>query len=435
MRTSILFLSVLLGFQAMAQTPNFSLTGFATTGNGTTGGTGGTIVTVSTYADLKKYAETVDTKYIIQISGTITGAGSVAAQNYQGSIRVRSNKTIVGLGNNAFLDGVGLSISGNQNIIIQNIKFSFISIGKAIPAGSGHIPNIYDMDGDEGRPQILVNAGDLISISGSNSNIWIDHCEFYEEDPAVQTNIDLYDGLIDIKDDSRYITISWCYFHDHHKCTLMGSSDTNIFPERKVTFHHNYYKKVGSRLPLIRGGIAHFFNNYTLDVNGVSNSRMSACVKSEKNYCENTKNVVYSSGNTGFAQVVDNKLVNSTTTTIGTCTADIPYNYSAMLTSDPNNVKSVVMAYAGVGKLVTGVEEQDASQEMQLAFPNPFVEQLSIQQKGAFSYQIIGLDGREMESGQGTDRMEVGANLSPNLYLLRVQSAQGNRVMKISKSK
>jgi pectate lyase len=102
---------------------------------------------------------------------------------------------------------------------------------------------VYSPIGDEGRPQILTNGGDCIAIQGVSKNIWIDHCEFFSEDPKVQTNIDLYDGLIDAKNGSQYITISWCYFHDHHKCHLIGSSDTDNY-DRKITFHHNYYYNI-----------------------------------------------------------------------------------------------------------------------------------------------------------------------------------------------
>lgn len=437
MKVNTLLVICLLGYQAIAQTPNFALAGFASTNGGTTGGEGGKAVTVSTYADLKKYAEEADTKYIIQVSGTIKGTGTVAAKNYQGSIKLKSNKTLIGLGSSAFLDGVGLSITGAKNIIVKNIKFSLISVAKQIPPGSGDIAGIYSALGDEGRPQILVNAGDLISIYGSNSNIWIDHCEFVEEDPDVQTNIDLYDGLIDIKNDSRYITISWCYFHDHHKCSLIGSADTDLFAERKITFHHNYYSKVESRLPLIRGGVAHFFNNYVNGANSASNSRMEACVKSEKNYFENSKNAVLSSGSTkvGYAQVVDNKLVNSTTTTIGACTPNLGYAYSNVLTSDANSVKSLVIQYAGVGKLITDLEDSFVETTQTVAFPNPFSQHMSIKQTGTFHYQIFSLDGKEVESGQGTDMIDVGTQLEPSVYVLRIQGEQGNKSMKISKLK
>ncbi len=419
-----------------AQSPDFSISGFATTNGGTTGGAGGTEVTVSSYADLKKYAEEVDTKYIIKISGTIKGTGSVAAGTYAGSVKVKSNKTILGLGNTSFLDGVGLSISGVKNIIVQNVKFSMISVGKAIPSGSGDIAGIYSALGDEGRPQILVNGGDLISISGSNNNIWIDHCEFYEEDPSVQTNIDLYDGLVDIKNDSRYITISWCYFHDHHKCSLIGSADSDLFAERKVTFHHNYYNKVGSRIPLIRGGIAHVFNNYILGASGCSNSRMDACVLSEKNYFENSKNAVYSSGSSqvGGALVSDNVMINSTTTTLNTCNPAIPYNYTSVLTSDANSVKNLVTTYAGVGKLTgpLGLFEEEISIK-NYAYPNPFETSFHVAAEGAFEYTIYDSEGISVELGHTEASQALGTALHTGMYIIRIQQDEQVSWMKVNK--
>ena len=188
---------------SQAQRTDFSIAGFATLNGGTTGGEGGTEVIVTSYSDLKKYAENQSTAYIIKVNGTITGTGSVASGNYQGSIYVGSNKSIVGMDSSAFLDGVGLTLDGGSNIIIQNIRMSFISIAEAVPEGSGDIPGIYSELGDEGRAQILVNGGDLISIRNTSRNIWIDHCELYSEDPAVQTNKDLYDGFAGIIDNKE----------------------------------------------------------------------------------------------------------------------------------------------------------------------------------------------------------------------------------------
>jgi pectate lyase len=349
----ILLFAVIVNSISWSQIPDFSLAGFAALNDGTKGGEGGTEVIVNTYADLKTYAEEENTPYIIKISGSITGIGSVAGQDYEGSIAVESNKSIIGIDNTAFLDGVGLTMSGGSNIIIQNIKMSFISIAEAIPEGSHDIPGIYSEFGDEGRAQILVNGGDLISIRNTSRNIWIDHCELYSEDPEIQTNKDLYDGLIDIKNETGFITISWCYFHDHHKVHLVGSSDSDLYTDRKITFHHNWYENVNSRLPLYRGAVGHVFNNYMyIALGSCVNSRMSACVRVEKNYFENSKNTIMTS-DVGYAEIIDNKEVNCNFTEPypGSCAASIEYTYDHVLTSSVDDVKDIVLQYAGVGKL------------------------------------------------------------------------------------
>lgn len=330
--------------QNYAQRPDFSMVGFATENGGTTGGDGGLAIHVTTYADFKKYAEEVNTKYIITVSGTIENGAE------GGSVKVASNKTIIGAGDNTLFYGVGLTISGTKNIIIQNIRFTMTGVTTRVSKAG-----VYSPTGDEGRPQILVNGGDCIRIYSGGSNVWIDHCEFFSVDPKVQTNIDLYDGLVDITQQTGWITISWSYFHDHHKCHLIGSSETDLFANRKITFHHNFYKNVKSRLPVYRGATGHVFNNYMLETNSVTDVRANACVRVEKNYIEISKNTIFSPGGIvpGMAERIDNKEVNCTNASPypASCVADIPYNYAHVLTKNVDSVKIIVPMFTGVGKL------------------------------------------------------------------------------------
>lgn len=153
-----------------------------------------------------------------------------------------------------------------------------------------------------------MNGGDAIVINGTSKNVWIDHCELYSEDPAVQTNIDKYDGLLDIRDQTGFITVSWSYFHDHHKGCLVGASDSDLYADRKITYHHNYFRKIVKRMPMYRGATGHFFNNY---VNGVPTTEASfvvkdTCLRVERNVYENVKYAIYSGDSPGKAQRIDN---------------------------------------------------------------------------------------------------------------------------------
>jgi pectate lyase len=315
------------------------LLGFATQNGGTTGGQGGTTVTATTYSQLKSYLES-STRYIVRVDRRIYNGTK------GGSIKINSNKTLIGVGTAGFLDGIGLSISSQKNIIIQNVKISLVSITDTSD------PAVYDPDGDEGRPQIIVNGGDCISIYGTSSNVWIDHCEMYAKDPAVQTNQDLYDGLVDVKNGSKYITISWSYFHDHHKTHLVGSSDSDNF-DRKITFHHNYYRNVKERLPSYRFGQGHVFNNYYTQVKGSAiNSRMGACVKIENNVFETVHSPIVTAGSPiGKYQVSGNSYSGITGTaapTSSTCSFTPPYSYTL---ESVGSVKSTVTGGAGIGKI------------------------------------------------------------------------------------
>ena len=298
--------------------------GFASLNGGTTGGMGGQTVTASTYSQLKSYAES-STRYIIMVEGTISnGSGG-------GKIGVNSNKSIIGVGSTAFLQGVGIEIASKNNVIIRNLRISLVGVSNP---GS-------------------VNGGDNISIHGSSKNIWIDHCELFSEDPDVMTDIDRYDGLIDIKHQTGFITISWCYLHDHHKGGIVGASDSDLYSNRKITFHHNYYKKVKLRVPMYRGSTGHFFNNYIVGAKDASEIRTGTCVRVEKNYYEALHYSIYTPNDyPGRAERIDNIEVSRADRPYpADCTADIPYNYADVLTTNTEDVKIIVPQNAGVGKL------------------------------------------------------------------------------------
>lgn len=68
-----------------------SAPGFASLDGGTTGGAGGTTVTVTTQADLEKYAS-ASGKYVIKVSGRII------VTPYGKEIKASSDKTVIGVG-------------------------------------------------------------------------------------------------------------------------------------------------------------------------------------------------------------------------------------------------------------------------------------------------------------------------------------------------
>ncbi len=294
------------------------------------------MVTVSTYADLIARAQSADPQVIL-VDGTISNGPN------GGVVRVASNKSIVGVGSTAFLDGVGIDINGGNNIILQNLRVSMRGVTTRTET-----PGVYS----EAEGKVLVNDGDAISIRGSSKNIWVDHCELFSDDPAVQTSIDLFDGLIDIKDQTGFITISWSYLHDHHKGGLVGSSDTNLFVDRKITFHHNYYDNVRLRVPMYRGAVGHFFNNYVVGATDATEIRAGTCVRVEKNYYEALHFSIYTPNDQpGSTERIDNIEVSRTDRAYpANCSADIPYPYAEALTNTAD-VPTIVPEGAGVGKL------------------------------------------------------------------------------------
>ena len=312
----------------------FKITGYATEDGETTGGTGGSEITVSTGTALQNAINTKkdDTSpLIIYINGTITPGNSTGLTKID--VKEVENLSIIGVGTSGEFNGIGMKIYKANNIIIRNIKIH----------------------------HVLTGEKDCIGIEGPADHIWIDHCELYNEFQGV--NKDYYDGLLDAKKDCDYITYSWNYLHDSWKTSLVGSSESDTY-NRHITMHHNYYENCNSRLPLFRASTGHFFNNYYKDIASTTiNSRINACAKIENNYFENANNPWISaySDILGGGDVSGNELVNSPFAysddneeyELPACELIVPYEYNTVL-DDATDVPSIVMTYAGVGKLDIG---------------------------------------------------------------------------------
>lgn len=352
MHKPVLTLLAALGLltAARAQTPVFGLYGYAAQTTGTTGGAGGTSVTVSTGTALMAAirANTSNAPLTIYVNGVITPANTPSTYD-KIEIKDRNNISIIGVGTSGEFNGIGLYVRRASNIIIQNIKVH----------------------------HVLLGPKDCIGIEGPADHIWVDHCELYNQYQGV--GVDDYDGLLDAKDDCQYLTYSWNYLHDAWKASLCGYTESDTF-DRKITYHHNRFENINSRLPLFRGGTGHVFNNYYKDVASTAiNSRVGACLKIENNYFDNVKNPYVSaySSVVGYGDISGNQLTNGTvfqysndTFPLGTCTSTTPYPYAAVL-NPATDVPAVVLAGAGIGKLGTATATRPASGVQLQAYPNP----------------------------------------------------------------
>jgi len=338
---------------ATTTTPDTTYVGYATV----TGGAGGTVVTVTDKDALIAACQSPD-PMIINVQGTIEA----------GSIVVSSNKTIIGVDTSAYLSKSSFILKGVNNIIIKNITI--------------HFPDLADRKSSD---------GDMIHILDSSYNIWIDHCELYnmigdcngdgtinEKGDVPMSDVDHYDGVVDITRGSKLVTVSWCYIHDSYKTSLCGGSDKDTI-DRQVTYHHNLFNHSHSRLPSYRGGTGHIFNNYYLNIgtSGV-NSRMGATLMVESNYFENvgdgefdeklkmTQGPIgaYYSKEPGFYNVKDNIFVDCKGNQPKKSTTKYkpPYKYSTIKTKD---VPAVVSQWAGIiGKSKTLLKGDGSTQNV-----------------------------------------------------------------------
>ncbi|HTF08602.1 MAG TPA: polysaccharide lyase family 1 protein, partial [Asanoa sp.] len=321
------------------------VTGFATQNGGTTGGAGGQTVRATTgtaiHAALCGRASS-STPIIIQVEGTInhgntTKVSGASCNTAAGVIELKqiSNVTIIGVGSGAVFDQLGIHIREASNIIIQNVTVQNVK--------------------KSGSP--TSNGGDAIGMESDVRNVWVDHVNLLAsggEDAG-------FDGLFDMKDNTQYVTLSYSTLRNSGRGGLIGSSEsdrTNGF----VTFHHNLYENIDSRTPLLRGGIAHLYNNYyvSLHESGI-NSRAGAKAKVDNNYFKNSKDVLgtFYTSEAGTWQVSGNIFDNVTWSAPGTdnnpagpnpvsnTTVSIPYAFTL---DGASCVPSIVAATAGANK-------------------------------------------------------------------------------------
>ncbi|MFZ6846214.1 pectate lyase family protein [Undibacterium sp. RuTC16W] len=189
--------------------------------------------------------------------------------------------------------GAIVEVKNKGNITIEGTNGSAANFGIAVKGGSSNII-IRNM-----TIGLLPGSIDAIGIEGQSGKfpgyVWVDHNTLFSSLAECAGAGDLeFDGLVDNKAGAHHLTYSYNYIHDHHKVGLIGSSDSDA-SDRYITFHHNYYKDVGSRVPLQRGGYTHMYNNlYSgLKTSGI-NVRMSGYALIENNYFENSQNPVTS---------------------------------------------------------------------------------------------------------------------------------------------
>jgi len=299
--------------------------------DGTTGGAGGNIVTVTNAAEFISYIGQID-PLIIQVADTIELTTMVG---------INSDKSIIGLGSHGVINGGGFNISSKSNIIIRNLLFQ----------------NSVD---------------DAINVQESSHHVWIDHCDL--------TNA--YDGLIDIKRGSEFITVSWNKFYDHQKTCLLGHSDNNAAQDSThllVTYHHNWFNGTNSRHPRVRfSGLTHVYNNYYYDNSYGIASTMDAEVLVEGNYfylADDPTLVGY--GSSGPGDLVEENNIFDNCSNNPQIRGTVPSPPYAYVLDNAADIPAIVQNNAGRAGYITAIVQNEfdsplESYKLFQNYPNPF---------------------------------------------------------------
>ena len=242
--------------------------GYATVG-GITGGAGGPVRIVNDLAGFSTYAQSADPAIILVRSNISLGLVDADPNFYLGP-----NKTIIGIGTDVTITGdlAAYGTSGSTqvatpatNLIVRNLIFTN--------------PN-------------SVGEADGFTVKYGANHIWVDHCTFF----------DCADGTLDVTREGDFVTASWCKFYysipafaNHPDVNLIGGSDSDSTDAGKlhVTFHHNWWgMNCRERMPSVRFGRAHVFNNYfnATGNNYCTRTRLNAEVLVENNDYESVQN-------------------------------------------------------------------------------------------------------------------------------------------------
>ncbi|MDQ2140639.1 polysaccharide lyase family 1 protein [Alcaligenaceae bacterium B3P038] len=145
-------------------------------------------------------------------------------------LRVPSNTTIDGRGKQVILIDDGLGVYGSTNVILTHLTI-------------------------DGRLNRLTQA---VNVANGSRDVWVNHLDLSR----------MSDRLLNVKNGSTDVTISWTKFHNSNKVMLLNNiTSKDLFHHydrdsiARVTLHHNYFFNTVQRNPRGQFGTFHLFNN------------------------------------------------------------------------------------------------------------------------------------------------------------------------------
>ena len=246
-----------------------------------------------------KTAKTITTSVVTNSKGGVTectGLQTIINAYQKGYDTTPIAFRFIGLVTRADLDAIGSSAEGIQikgraadselNITIEGIgddatvkNFGFLVRN----AKSVEFRNL----------GIMRCMDDGISLDTDNAHIWLHHIDVFYG-PNGGGDHAKGDGSIDVKGNSKYVTVSYCRYWDTGKTNMFGMKSES--GPNYISYHHNWFDHSDSRHPRIRTMSVHVWNNYFDNVAkyGVGATSGSS-VFVENNYFLKTKKPILSS--------------------------------------------------------------------------------------------------------------------------------------------
>lgn len=238
-------------------------------------------------------AKTVSTTVNTGKLETITGLQSIIDAYSKGKDQTPIAFRFIGKISLSDLDHISSSAEGLQ-IKGAEMNMTFEGVGDdATVYGFGFL--LRDATSVEFRNLAIMRClDDAMSLDTNNSHVWIHNMDLFYGKKGGAADQAKGDGTVDIKGDSKYVTVAYNRFWDNGKASMCGmKSETG---ENWITYHHNWFDHSDSRMARVRTMSVHMYNNYYLhnDVYGVG-ATMGSSVFMESNYFDATKRPIMSS--------------------------------------------------------------------------------------------------------------------------------------------
>lgn len=240
-----------------------------------------------------KTAKTVSTTVNTGKSETITGLQSIIDAYSKGQDKTPIAFRIIGKVSLSDLDHISSSAEGLQ-IKGATMNMTFEGVGDdATVYGFGFL--LREAVSVEFRNFAIMRClDDAMSLDTKNSHVWIHNMDLFYGKKGGAADQAKGDGTVDIKGDSKYVTVAYNRFWDNGKASMCGmKSETG---ENWITYHHNWFDHSDSRMARVRTMSVHMYNNYYQhsDVYGIGATSGSS-VFMESNYFDAVKRPIMSS--------------------------------------------------------------------------------------------------------------------------------------------
>ena len=240
-----------------------------------------------------KTAKTVSTTVNTGKSETITGLQSIIDAYSKGKDKTPIAFRFIGKISLSDLDHISSSAEGLQ-IKGAKMNMTFEGVGDdATVYGFGFL--LREAESVEFRNFAIMRClDDAMSLDTKNSHVWIHNMDLFYGKKGSAADQAKGDGTVDIKGDSKYVTVAYNRFWDNGKASMCGmKSETG---ENWITYHHNWFDHSDSRMARVRTMSVHMYNNYYqhCDVYGIGATSGSS-VFMESNYFDVVKRPIMSS--------------------------------------------------------------------------------------------------------------------------------------------